>query len=105
MFVSTGAAFSRLRFWGTGAGAVSRHHTGVIAECSSSRRILEDVLFTSAAPFQAHDAFALQLSYDGDHLLLRGLDVLDLDRTQSLHVLQQHGRAALRHTLQQMLAD
>ena len=43
------------------------------------------------------DALRFQLAHRGDDLLLGGLHFLDLDRSERLHVLAQHLRAALRH--------
>src|SRR5437899_1663002 len=75
-----------------------------IARASPSGRSLDDILLPDRA-LEADHAFVLQLADDRDDLLLGGLDLLDLDGAQGLHVLAQHLPAALRKTAEDLVAQ
>src|ERR1017187_5700782 len=71
---------------------------------TSTAPLLDDVLLADGA-LKAEHAFAFELPHDGDDALLGSFDFLDLYRTQRLHVLAQHIRAALRHATQDVVAQ
>src|SRR4051794_24077158 len=72
-----------------------------VASCSM---ILDNILFADRS-LEVYDAFAFELAYQADDLLLRGLDVADLDRTEALHVFLEHLRASLRHAFEEVIAQ
>src|SRR5260370_41796230 len=79
--------------WAGGPPAPPFHTIGCASAVFSPVISLHDILLAHRA-LQAQRAFRLQLSPDGDDLLLRRFHLLDLHCTHDIHVFLQHLAAA-----------
>src|SRR5690606_15845284 len=74
------------------------------ADAPWSRRALDDIRLPGGGPRHDEPLF-LELPRDGDHLLLRLLDLAQADGAEHLHLFLQHLAGAPRHVAEEALAD